>query len=66
MLTLRLIVALTALTAGVASAQQFTAVPQSSGPGVWIINTETGEAKYCSPQGDGSGAYTLMCIKEPE
>lgn len=41
----------------------YIAAPQSSGPGVWIINTKTGKAKFCGPQG-GNGNYQIVCIEE--
>lgn len=65
MQALRLVMFVIVVSAGAAVAQQFTAVPQSSGSGVWIVNTETGEAKYCAPK-NRDGSYVLMCISVVE
>jgi hypothetical protein len=41
---------------------RYVAVPTGSRVGVWIIDIQTGEAKFCYVTGT-SGSYTTQCTK---
>ena len=62
---LRLIIFFCAI-ATVAPAQdatgRFTAIPNGSGVGIWILDTSTGEAIFCWPIGS-AGGYEGKCAK---
>ena len=45
--------------------QRFVATPNGSGVGVWIVDTQTGEAKFCWPASDSSAprGYVANCTE---
>lgn len=52
-----------------ASAQEspgrFVTSPNGDGPGVWIVDTQTGEAKFCLLKSDSSAraGYVAICTE---
>ena len=43
--------------------QRFVASPNGSGTGVWVVDTVTGEVKFCFPTANTSapGGYVAVC-----
>lgn len=64
---IRAVAILLALMAFPALAQEgearFVAVPNGSGVGAWVIDTQTGTVKFCFPQGNSNatGGYVATC-----
>jgi len=48
--------------AGAVQTGRYVGFPQSNGPGVWLIDSQTGELKFCWPF-SVSGAYGARCAK---
>lgn len=42
---------------------KYTAVPSGSGPGIWIIDVETGKPVLCFPDGKRP-RYKIICVDQ--